>query len=59
VNNKFRGGKDFLLGINEKGAGIQGINSAVPASIKAKLNALIVKMKAGQVKIPTKPMKLT
>jgi basic membrane protein A and related proteins len=59
VNNKFRGGKDLLLGINEKGAGIQGINSAVPAGIKAKLNALIVKMKAGKVKIPTKPMKLT
>ena len=53
VNNKFRGGKDLLLGINEKGAGIQGINSAVPAAIKAKLNALIVKMKAGKVKIPT------
>ena len=31
VSNKFRGGKDLLLGINEKGAGIQGINSAVPA----------------------------
>ncbi|MEA2783692.1 MAG: basic rane protein, partial [Rhodospirillaceae bacterium] len=46
VNNKFRGGKDLLLGINEQGAGIQGINSAVPASIKAKINALIVKMKA-------------
>ncbi len=59
VNNKFRGGKDFLLGINEKGAGIQGINSAVPADIKAKLNALITKMKAGKVKIPSKPMKLT
>jgi len=59
VNGKFRGGKDLLLGINEQGAGIQGINSAVPASIKAKLNALIVKMKAGKVKIPTKPMKLT
>ncbi len=59
VNNKFRGGKDLLLGINEKGAGIQGINSAVPADIRAKLNALITKMKAGKVKIPTKPMKLT
>ena len=43
-----------MLGINENGAGIQGINSAVPASIKAKINALIVKMKAGKVKIPTK-----
>ncbi len=31
VNHKFRGGKDLLLGVNEKGAGIQGINSAVPA----------------------------
>ena len=59
VNNKFRGGKDLLLGINEKGAGIQGINGAVPADIKAKVNALITKMKAGKVKIPTKPMKLT
>ncbi len=59
MNNKFRGGKDLLLGINEKGAGIQGINSAVPAAMKAKLNALIVKMKAGKVKIPSKPMKLT
>jgi len=54
VNNKFRGGKDLLLGVNENGAGIQGINSAVPADIKAKIAALIVKMKAGTVKIPTK-----
>ena len=37
MNNKFRGGKDLLLGINEKGAGIQGINGAVPAAMKAKL----------------------
>ena len=59
VNDKFRGGKDLLLGINEKGAGIQGINGAVPADMRAKLNALIVKMKAGKVKIPSKPMKLT
>ena len=59
VNNKFRGGKDLLLGINEKGAGIQGINGAVPAAMKAKLNALIAKIKAGKVKIPSKPMKLT
>jgi basic membrane protein A and related proteins len=56
VNHKFRGGKDLLLGVNEKGAGIQGINSAVPASIKAKVNALLVKMKAGKVKIPTVPI---
>ena len=41
MNNKFRGGKDLLLGINEKGAGIQGINSAVPNDIRAKMNALI------------------
>jgi basic membrane protein A and related proteins len=58
VNHKFRGGKDLMLGINEKGAGIQGINSAVPAAMKAKLNAVIAKMKAGKVTIPTKPMKL-
>ena len=56
MNNKFRGGKDLLLGVNEKGAGIQGINSAVPADIKAKVNALLVKMKAGKVKIPTVPI---
>ena len=58
VNHKFRGGKDLLLGINEQGAGIKGINSAVPAAIKAKMAALIVKMKAGKVKIPSVPMKL-
>jgi basic membrane protein A len=56
VNNKFRGGKDLLLGVNEKGAGIQGINSAVPAPIKAKVAALLVKMKAGKVRIPTVPI---
>ncbi|HET6175169.1 MAG TPA: BMP family ABC transporter substrate-binding protein [Gaiellales bacterium] len=56
VNNKFRGGKDLLLGVNENGAGIQGINSAVPASIKAKVAVLLVKMKAGKVKIPTVPI---
>ena len=56
VNHKFRAGKDLLLGVNENGAGIQGINSAVPASIKAKVNAVLVKMKAGKVKIPTVPI---
>ena len=59
VNKKFRGGKDLLLGINEKGAAIEGINSTVPNDIRVKLNALIKQMKAGKVKIPTKPMKLT
>jgi basic membrane protein A len=54
VDGKFKGGTDLVLGIADRGAGIQGINSAVPAAIKAKINALIVKMKAGQVKIPTK-----
>jgi basic membrane protein A len=58
VNGKFRGGKDLLLGVNEQGAGIQGINSAVPAAMKAKIAALLVKMKAGKVRIPTKPLKL-
>jgi basic membrane protein A len=54
VAGKFKGGTDLVLGISEKGAGIQGINGAVPAGIKAKITALITKMKAGQVKIPTK-----
>jgi len=54
VGGKFKGGTDLVLGISEKGAGIQGINGAVPAGIKAKIAALIVKMKAGTVKIPTK-----
>jgi len=54
VDGKFKGGTDLVLGISEKGAGIQGINGAVPAGIKAKITALITKMKAGQVKIPTK-----
>jgi basic membrane protein A len=56
VDGKFKGGTDLVLGINERGAGIQGINASVPADIKAKVNALIVKLKAGQVKIPTKPL---
>ena len=56
VNNKFRGGKDLLLGVNENGAGIQGINGAVPAAIKAKVNALLAKMKPGKVQIPTVPI---
>ena len=54
VDGKFKGGTDLVLGISERGAGIQGINSAVPANIKEKINTLIVKMKAGKVKIPTK-----
>ena len=33
--------------------GIEGINSAVPASIKAKVNAKIANIKAGKIKIPT------
>ena len=56
VNNKFRGGKDLLLGVNERGAGIAGINSAVPASIKDKVNAVLIKMKQGKVRIPTVPI---
>jgi basic membrane protein A len=56
VNHKFRAGKDLLLGVNENGAGIQGINPAVPASIKAKVNAVLAKMKAGKVQIPTVPI---
>ena len=52
MNNKFRGGKDLLLGINEKGAGIQGINSAVPADIKAKINALHRQDEGGQGQDP-------
>ena len=59
VNGKFRGGTDLVLGIRDRGAGIQGINSAVPAAMKAKIDALIVKMKAGKIKIPTKPLKLS
>ena len=31
VDGKFKGGTDLVLGISEKGAGIQGINGAVPA----------------------------
>jgi basic membrane protein A and related proteins len=54
VVGKFKGGTDLVLGISQQGAGIQGINSAVPAGMKAKINALITKMKAGTVKIPTK-----
>jgi basic membrane protein A and related proteins len=53
VNHRFRSGKDLLLGVNENGAGIQGINSAVPASIRAKVTAILAKMKAGKVRIPT------
>jgi basic membrane protein A len=53
VAGKFKGGSDLVLGIAQNGDGIQGINPAVPADIKAKINALIVKMKAGKVKIPT------
>jgi basic membrane protein A len=58
VNGKFRGGTDLVLGISQGGTGIQGINSAVPADIKAKITALIAKLKAGKIKIPTKPLKL-
>jgi basic membrane protein A len=53
VAGKFQGGKDLKLGISQNGDGIQGINSAVPADIKAKITALIAKMKAGKVSIPT------
>ena len=57
VNNKFRGGKDLLLGINEKGAGIEGINSAVPQRHQGQdERTASSKMKAGKVKIPTEPI---
>ena len=59
MNDKFRGGKDLLLGVDEKGAGIQGINAAVPAAMKAKLDALHRQDQGRQGQDPDKPMKLT
>jgi basic membrane protein A len=53
VGGNFKGGTDLVLGISERGANIQGINGAVPAAMKAKITALITKIKAGGVKIPT------
>ena len=52
VNNKFRGGKDLLLGVNEKGAGIEGINSAVPHDIRVKMNATAQRDEGGQGQDP-------
>jgi basic membrane protein A len=53
VGGNFKGGTDLVLGISENGANIQGINAAVPAAMKAKITALVAKIKAGGVKIPT------
>jgi basic membrane protein A and related proteins len=49
----FKGGADSVFGLAQNGAGIEGINAKVPASIKAKLAAVAAKIKSGKIKPPT------
>ena len=49
----FAGGRDVEFGLAQNAIGIPGINAAVPASIRAKLNAVMSRMRAGRISIPT------
>jgi basic membrane protein A len=52
-NGTLKGGKDRTFNLKVNGVGIEGINSAVPASIKAKVAKVAADIKAGKIKIPT------
>jgi basic membrane protein A len=48
----FAGGTTTTFGIKNFAAGISGYAKSVPSSVKAKVNAIIAKIKAGGIKIP-------
>jgi basic membrane protein A len=49
----FAGGRDVEFGIAQNALGIAGINAAVPPVIRARLNAVANRVRAGRISIPT------
>jgi basic membrane protein A len=49
----FAGGRDVELGITQNALGITGINVAVPRAIRARLNAIANRLRAGRISVPT------
>ena len=51
----FAGGRDVEFGIAQNALGIDGINAAVPQSIRLKVSAVARRLRAGSISIPTAP----
>jgi len=51
--SSFKGGTDKIFGLAQNGVGIAGINSQVPAGVKARLLPVMAKIKSGAIKPPT------
>ena len=49
----FAGGRDVEFGATQGAVGIDGVNAAVPPSIRNKLNAVVKRVRAGRIIIPT------
>ena len=49
----FAGGRDVEFGIAQNAVGIDGVNAAVPPSIRSRLNAVAKRLRAGRISIPT------
>ncbi|MDX6565814.1 MAG: basic rane protein, partial [Gaiellales bacterium] len=49
----FAGGRDVEFGIAQNAVGIDGINAAVPQSIRRKVSAVARRLRAGSISIPT------
>jgi basic membrane protein A len=49
----FAGGRDVVFGAAQSSTGIAGISAAVPASIRAKLDYVVARMRGGKITVPT------
>ena len=49
----FAGGRDVEFGVAQNAVGVAGVNVAVPQSIRSRLNAMVARVRAGKVIIPT------
>jgi basic membrane protein A and related proteins len=49
----FAAGRDVEFGIAQNALGIAGINVAVPGAIRARLNAVANRLRAGRISVPT------
>jgi basic membrane protein A len=49
----FVGRRDIEFGVAQGAVGIAGVNAAVPSSIRARLNAVLKRVRAGKIIIPT------
>jgi basic membrane protein A len=49
----YAGGRDVEFGVAQDSVGVDGVNAAVPSSIRNKLNAVVKRVRAGRIIIPT------